>query len=179
MRHRLYHLHVCVFYVFAVVILLPKNQSIFRSEVVGEELRFCIRLENQCSRSGFQCKYICSFGLDVEQLPSLSPPRFAGGEQVSKLVRTLLVYSNKYVRMPALHFSAAFRSSVVPTASTFCLTTVSSASLSYGCEDFRSRSFRCGIQCSAQSLIAVLVLVAAILASGTAVREKVLNVSSM
>ena len=85
----LLELHVRVLANVTTYVLRFMDQRILRCELFCEHLCFCLWLEYLCSRLGFQCWYIRSLGLGVEQLLCFSPPRFAGRKQIAELLCAL------------------------------------------------------------------------------------------
>ena len=86
----------CAFLMISLYRFCSSGISVYFAVIsFGEQLCFCLWLKYQCSRFGFQCRDIRNFGLDIEQLLGLCPPRLAGREQIAKLACTLPDVSHK------------------------------------------------------------------------------------
>ena len=128
----------------------------FAAIVSADSSTFALYSNIHVPDSDFSAGILEVFGLTSKSCLVLAHHALLEGIKLRSCSAHLRVYLLKLARIPALHCSAASRSLGAPSASICCWTRVSTASVSHGCVDLRSRNTRLGMQCSAHSWIALL-----------------------
>ena len=125
-------------------------------EFFGKQLSFSFWFEYPCSSLGFQCSYIRSFWLDIDQLLTLRLLRFVGRDQIAEMFCIIAVVFREVCEDAIIAFLRGLAFVGRGFCVRFCSTNDSTASSSHGCVVFRSFNSCIGMHCSTHSCTAVL-----------------------